>query len=44
MPNEIHAPLSSPQLLGNHGPLDTREPGQVFATAAAIYRMPVHAA
>eukprot|EP00887_Chlorella_sp_A99_P001591 scaffold8.g1591.t1 len=31
------------KLLGNHGPLDARDPGQVMTGPAAIYRTPVHA-
>lgn len=36
-------PTQLPQLLGNHGPLDAREPGQIFETAARLWRVPVHA-
>lgn len=31
------------QLLGNHGPLDAREPGQIFEGPARLWRVPVHA-
>ncbi|EFN51791.1 hypothetical protein CHLNCDRAFT_32922 [Chlorella variabilis] len=31
------------QLLGNHGPLDARDPGQIFEGPARLWRVPVHA-
>ena len=31
------------QLLGNHGPVDAREPGQLFEGPARLWRVPVHA-
>lgn len=37
------SPRSLLQLLGNHGPLDAREPGQIFEGPARLWRVPVHA-
>lgn len=37
------SPSCSLQLLDNHGPLDAREPGQIFEGPARMWRVPVHA-
>jgi large subunit ribosomal protein L10e len=31
------------KLLGNHGPLDAREPAHIFATPAREFQTPLHA-